>query len=49
MEQNFNVFDFELSDDEMQQIQTLDTGASMFFDHHDPATVSWLNSRTATA
>jgi len=25
------------------------TGVSMFFDHHDPAMVSWLDSRTATA
>jgi len=24
---------------------THDTGASMFFDHRDPAMVSWLNSR----
>jgi 2,5-diketo-D-gluconate reductase A len=49
MEQNLDVFDFELNDDEMQRIQTMDTGASMFFDHRDPAMVSWLNSRTATA
>jgi 2,5-diketo-D-gluconate reductase A len=49
MEQNLNVFDFELTDDEMQRIQTMDTGASMIFDHRDPAMVSSLNSRTATA
>jgi 2,5-diketo-D-gluconate reductase A len=49
MEQNLDVFDFELTDDEMQQIRTLETGASMFFDHRDPAMVSRLNSRTATA
>jgi 2,5-diketo-D-gluconate reductase A len=49
MEQNLDVFDFELSADEMTRIRTLDTGASMFFDHRDPAMVSWLNSRTATA
>ncbi len=46
MEENLNVFDFQLTDDEMQQISGLDTGASMFFDHRDPAMVSWLNSRT---
>ena len=45
MEQNLNVFDFTLTDDEMTQIGTMDTGASMFFDHRDPAMVSWLNSR----
>jgi 2,5-diketo-D-gluconate reductase A len=46
MEQNLDVFDFQLSDDEMHQIAGLDTGASMFFDHRDPAMVAWLNSRT---
>lgn len=49
MEQNLSVFDFELDDDKMQRIRTLDTGASMFFDHRDPAMVSWLNSRKETA
>jgi len=49
MEQNLDVFDFQLTDDEMQQIAGLDTGASMFFDHRDPAMVSWLNSRTDPA
>jgi len=29
----------------MSQIATLDTRASIFFDHRDPAMVSWLNSR----
>ena len=32
-----------LTDDEMARIADLDTGASMFFDHRDPAMVSWLN------
>ena len=45
MEQNLDVFDFTLSDDEMTRITTLDTGRSQFFDHRDPAMVSWLNSR----
>jgi len=40
-----DVFDFTLTDDEMGQIATMDTGASLFFDHRDPAMVSWLNSR----
>ncbi len=35
MAENLNIFDFELTDDEMAQIQTLDTGRSLFFDHHD--------------
>jgi 2,5-diketo-D-gluconate reductase A len=45
MEQNLNVFDFALTDEEMARIATMDTGASLFFDHRDPAMVSWLNSR----
>jgi 2,5-diketo-D-gluconate reductase A len=40
-----NVFDFRLSDDEMNEIAKLDTGVSVAFDHHDPAMVSWLNDR----
>jgi len=45
MEQNLDVFDFTLTDDEMTRVATMDTGASQFFDHRDPAMVSWLNSR----
>ncbi|MDD9370049.1 MAG: hypothetical protein PV358_08060 [Acidimicrobiales bacterium] len=43
-----HIFDYALSDDEMGRIATLDTGASVFFDHRDPAVVSWLNSRRDT-
>jgi 2,5-diketo-D-gluconate reductase A len=43
MAENFNVFDFELTPDEMRSIATLDTGASLFFDHRDPAMVKWLS------
>jgi 2,5-diketo-D-gluconate reductase A len=45
MAENLNVFDFELTADEMTRIAALDTGASMFFDHRDPAMVSWLGGR----
>jgi 2,5-diketo-D-gluconate reductase A len=45
MAENLDVFDFQLTDDEMTRISTLDTGASVFFDHRDPAMVSWLSSR----
>ena len=48
MEQNLDVFDFTLAEDEMTRIATMDTGASQFFDHRDPAMVSWLNSRRDT-
>lgn len=43
MAENFDIFDFELTPDEMQSIATLDTGTSSFFDHRDPAMVKWLS------
>lgn len=46
MAENFDVFDFELTDDEMAAIAALDTGASLFFDHRDPAMVSRLGTST---
>ena len=42
MEQNFDVFDFTLSDQDMAAIDALDTGVSSFFDHRDPAVVEML-------
>lgn len=39
MEQNFDIFDFTLTDDDMVAIARLDTGKSLFFDHHDPEVV----------
>lgn len=39
MEQNLDILDFELSADDMAAIAALDTGHSLFFDHHDPETV----------
>ena len=42
MEQNFSVFDFTLSDADMQAIRRLDLGHSLFFSHYDPQTVKWL-------
>ena len=35
MEENFNVFDFELSSEDMDAIKALDTSDSLFFDHQD--------------
>jgi 2,5-diketo-D-gluconate reductase A len=43
IEENFNVFDFELSTEDMEAIKTLDTKSSLFFDHRDPARVKWLS------
>lgn len=42
MVENFNVFDLELSPEEMTTIATLDTKTSSFFDHRDPAVVKRL-------
>lgn len=42
MEQNFDVFDFTLSVDEMGMIESLDGGESLFFSHNDPFIVEWL-------
>lgn len=39
MEQNLNIFDFTLNNEEMAEIARLDTGKSLFFDHHDPEVV----------
>lgn len=44
MEENFNVFDFALTDEEMARIEALDTGKSLFFSHYDPQTVEWFMS-----
>lgn len=46
MEENFNIFDFELSAKDMEAIKKLDTNASLFFDHRDPAMVKLLGERT---
>lgn len=39
MEQNLDLFDFSLTDEDMARIAALDTGRSLFFDHHDPEVV----------
>jgi len=45
MEENFNIFDFELTAEDTEAIKTLDTKTSSFFDHRDPAMVKWLGER----
>ena len=45
MQENLAVFDFDLSNDEMQAIATLETGKSSFFSHRDPAIVKWMSER----
>lgn len=39
MRQNLDILDFTLNDGDMAEIAGLDTGKSLFFDHHDPETV----------
>ena len=43
MAENFNIFDFDLTIEDMQMIQTLDRNESLFFDHRDPNMVKWLS------
>ena len=43
--ENFNIFDFELSAEDMEAIASLDTKKSLFFDHRDPEMVKWLGNR----
>ena len=43
MEQNFDVFDFELSDEDMEEIKKLDSSDSLFFNHQDPNMVEWFD------
>ncbi|MFF8267870.1 aldo/keto reductase [Streptomyces sp. NPDC016562] len=49
MAENFDVFDFALTDDQMAAIATLDTGKSLFFDHRDPAMADWFAQRRIDA
>ena len=42
MIENFNVFDFTLDENDMNQISQLDTATSAFFSHQDPAMVEWF-------
>ncbi|MGF9644698.1 aldo/keto reductase [Paenibacillus sp. MABNS29] len=42
---NFDIFDFELSQEDMESITTLDTKQSLFFSHRDPDMVKWISTR----
>ena len=44
MEENFNVFDFTLSEEDMARIEALDGGKSLFFSHYDPGDREWFMS-----
>ena len=44
MQQNFDLFDFALTPEDMAAIEALDGGESLFFSHYDPKTVEWFMS-----
>ncbi len=43
--ENFNIFDFELNQEDVEKIATLDTKESLFFSHRDPEMVKWIGTR----
>ncbi len=42
MQENFNIFDFALTDEDMERIAELDTKTSAFFSHTEPFMVEWF-------
>lgn len=42
---NFDIFDFELSSEDLASIANLDMKTSQFFDHRDPEIIKWMGSR----
>ena len=42
MQENLNIFDFELSEEDMQTISSLNKDTSSFFSHYDPTTVEMI-------
>ena len=44
IQENFNIFNFELSTEDMEAIRILDMKTSSFFDHRDPEIVKWMGS-----
>ncbi|CAM3288189.1 aldo/keto reductase [Paenibacillus lupini] len=45
IKENFNIFDFELNQEDMESIAALDTNESLFFSHRDPEMVKWISNR----
>ena len=43
IQENYAIFDFELTEDEMETIKKLDANTSLFFDHRDPNMIEWFN------
>ena len=49
MEQNFNIWDFTLSDEDMKKVDALDLGHSEIIDHNDPGVVKFILSAKTDA
>ena len=47
IEENFNIFDFNLNDEDMNKINSLDNCDSLFFSHTDPSIVEWFDKMIA--
>lgn len=45
MAENIDIFDFELSSEDVEKITALDMKESAFFDHDDPQQVEWFMNR----
>lgn len=45
MVENFSIFDFEIEDADMENIKSLDTKTSLFFDHRNPEIIKRMGSR----
>ena len=43
MRENFNIFDFKLTEEDMNKIKELNTDRSLFFSHYDPNMVEWFD------
>ena len=48
IKENFNIFDFNLSDEDMEKITSLDNQNSLFFSHYDPKMVEWFDEMVKT-
>jgi 2,5-diketo-D-gluconate reductase A len=45
MRENLDIFDFELTDDQVTRIAAMDTRMTLFFDHRDPRELRRLGAR----